>query len=192
MVAKVGDDVIEGLFVGSSRLKPNYRAIADLFFEEELSQANIIHHAIEQQVRKRFPDLFKLEEIHAGENLRAILRGAFNSEVHLSRIRILWNSFYELLEGTEGLSRGASRRAFYSFRKYVDGYIEAITEFMETNRAAVRAANEGDTRKRCARFCQPNQTGCSNGRRPQQKEPSIQPQEPPYRASAVAGGSKLR
>ena len=145
MVAKVGDDVIEGLFVGSSRLKPNYRAIADLFFEEELSQANIIHHAIEQQVRKRFPDLFKLEEIHAGENLRAILRGAFNSEVHLSRIRILWNSFYELLEGTEGLSREASRCAFYSFRKYVDGYIEAITEFMETNRAAVRAANEGDT-----------------------------------------------
>ncbi len=138
------EEVIEGLFVGSSKVKPNYREIADLFYKEELSSANVIHHAIEQQVLKRFPELFTLEEIHAGGNLRAILKGAFNSEVHLSKIRMLWNSFYELMEGSEGLSRDVSRQAFGNFKNYVDTYIEAMTEFMETNEKVVKAAKAGD------------------------------------------------
>ena len=136
-------DVIEGLFVGASKSKPNYRKIADLFYGEELSQVNVIHHAIEQQVQKRFPGLFRLEEIHGGSNLRAILKGAFNSEVHLSKIRILWNDFYEAIE-VAGLSGESARKAFGNFRAYVDGYIEAMTKFMSSNEAILKAAAAGD------------------------------------------------
>ena len=137
--------IIEGLFVGSSKAKPNYREIADLFYKEELSEANVIHHAIEQQVMKRFPELFMpLEANSRWRESPGDLKGAFNSEVHLSKIRLLWNSFYELMEGAEGLSRDASRRAFGSFRNYVDTYIKAMTEFMETNEKVVRAAKRGD------------------------------------------------
>jgi hypothetical protein len=136
-------ETIEGLFVGSSKQKPNYRKIADLFFEEELSKANVIHHAIEQQVQKRFPGLFALEEIHGGSNLRAILKGAFNSEVHLSKIRILWNDFYQVIEAA-GLSGDSARKAFGNFRAYVDGYIEAMTKFMSSNEAVLKAVQAGD------------------------------------------------
>lgn len=143
IVGKEEGKLVEGLFVGSVKQKPNYRKIADLFYEEELSAENVIHHAIEQQVYKRFPGLFTLEEIHEGGNLRAILKGAFNSEVHLSKIRILWNDFYEAMELTS-LSGESARRAFGSFRTYVDGYIEAMTTFMESNAAVVKAAKAGD------------------------------------------------
>ncbi len=143
IVGKSGTEVIEGLFVGASKERPNYRKIADLFFEEEISQTNVIHHAIEQQVQKRFPSLFTLEEIHGGSNLRAILKGAFNSEVHLSKIRILWNDFYEAIEAAQ-LAGDNARKAFGNFRGYVDGYIEAMTKFMETNEQVVKAAAAND------------------------------------------------
>jgi hypothetical protein len=132
-------ETIEGLFVGGSKQKPLYRKIIDLFYKQELSEANIIHHAIEQQVQRRFPELFTAAEIHGAENLRAILKGAFNSEVHLSKIRILWNDFYEVVEAS-GLAGEAAKRAFGSFRGYVDTYITAMTNFMKTNEAVVKAA----------------------------------------------------
>ncbi|MGW1073894.1 DUF6531 domain-containing protein [Streptomyces sp. NPDC002537] len=55
----------------------------------------VVHHAIEQQVLRRYPGLFSSGELHSLENLRGIPKGAVNSAVHLSEIRILWNRFYE-------------------------------------------------------------------------------------------------
>jgi hypothetical protein len=137
-------EVLEGLFVGSSKAKPNYRKIADLFYEDEkLSLENVIHHAIEQQAPKRFPGTFTLEEIHAGENLRAILKGGFNSEVHLSKIRVVWNDLYRALE-TAQLSAEQARAAMLNFRAYVDGYIQSMTAFVKSNPAILKALADGD------------------------------------------------
>ncbi|MFI9807174.1 putative T7SS-secreted protein [Streptomyces sp. NPDC052301] len=54
----------------------------------------VVHHAIEQQVLKRYPNLFKADEIHSLENLRGIPKGDINSRIHLSEIRKSWNDFY--------------------------------------------------------------------------------------------------
>ncbi|MER8013458.1 DUF6531 domain-containing protein, partial [Streptomyces griseoluteus] len=66
------------------------------FFAEhpELKGKVVVHHAIEQQVLKRYPGLFKADEIHSLENLRGIPKGDINSKVHLSEIRVSWNEFY--------------------------------------------------------------------------------------------------
>lgn len=53
-----------------------------------------VHHAVEQQVQKRYPDLFDADELHSLENLRGI-PNADNSSVHLSEIRREWNRFYK-------------------------------------------------------------------------------------------------
>lgn len=53
----------------------------------------VVHHAIEQQVLKRYPGLFNESEIHSYENLRGIPIEV-NSDVHLSKIRKEWNKFY--------------------------------------------------------------------------------------------------
>ncbi|HTS36386.1 MAG TPA: DUF4157 domain-containing protein [Candidatus Solibacter sp.] len=143
VLAKSGKDVLEGLLVGFSKAKPDYRKIIDLFLEEAVSKLNVIHHAIEQQVLKRFPRLFTLEEIHEAANLRTILKGAFNSEVHLSKIRMLWNDFYEVLKDAK-LPKENARQAFAHFRDFVDEYIEAMKTFMATNKDALKAEAAGD------------------------------------------------
>ncbi|MBY5162880.1 hypothetical protein [Salsipaludibacter albus] len=43
---------------------------------------------------KRYPGLFSPQEIHSIENLREVPRGNVNNKIHLSEIRVLWNSFY--------------------------------------------------------------------------------------------------
>jgi len=43
----------------------------------------------------RWPNLFDELEIHSFENLRGISK-EINPDVHLSRIRIEWNKFYNL------------------------------------------------------------------------------------------------
>ncbi|MFH9968902.1 putative T7SS-secreted protein [Streptomyces mirabilis] len=66
------------------------------FFDEHpgLKGKVVVHHAIEQQVLKRYPGLFSADEIHSLENLRGIPKGDINSRVHLSEIRVSWNEFY--------------------------------------------------------------------------------------------------
>ena len=54
----------------------------------------VVHHAIEQQVMKRYPGLFTKADIHAIENLRGIPK-KINSDLHLSKIRKEWNKFYK-------------------------------------------------------------------------------------------------
>ncbi|MBH0156686.1 LXG domain-containing protein [Fictibacillus sp. 5RED26] len=70
----------------------NYRKT---FFDKypELEGSVVVHHAIEQQILKKHPNLFTLEEIHALRNLRGIPKEV-NSDIHLSKIRKDWNRFY--------------------------------------------------------------------------------------------------
>jgi len=53
----------------------------------------VVHHAVEQQILKRYPGLFSESEIHSMNNLRGIPR-TVNPDVHLSQIRRAWNEFY--------------------------------------------------------------------------------------------------
>src|SRR5262249_41184371 len=60
----------------------------------ELRGRVIVHHAVERQVLTKFHGVATEAEIHSLENLRGIPKD-INSEVHLSKIRIEWNRFYE-------------------------------------------------------------------------------------------------
>jgi hypothetical protein len=73
----------------------NIKDYKKTFFNEypDLKGSVVVHHAIKQQILKRHPDLFSLEEIHALENLRGIPK-EINSDIHLSKIRRDWNRFY--------------------------------------------------------------------------------------------------
>lgn len=53
----------------------------------------IVHHAVEQQVLKRYPDIINETELHSLESLRGIPKES-NSDLHLSKIRREWNVFY--------------------------------------------------------------------------------------------------
>ena len=59
----------------------------------ELEGKVIVHHAIEQSVQNRYPDLFTKSQIHSLENLRGISKD-INSNLHLSKIRKEWYRFY--------------------------------------------------------------------------------------------------
>ncbi|WP_084566675.1 RHS repeat-associated core domain-containing protein [Chryseobacterium piscicola] len=60
----------------------------------ELEGEVIVHHAIEQQVLKRYPAVILPQEMHSLENLRGIPK-SINNDVHLSQIRKIWNKFYK-------------------------------------------------------------------------------------------------
>jgi hypothetical protein len=70
----------------------NYR---DVFFaaHPELRGQVVVHHAVEQQILKRYPGLFTEAEIHSLRNLRGIPK-TVNPDLHLSQIRRAWNEFY--------------------------------------------------------------------------------------------------
>lgn len=53
----------------------------------------IVHHAIEQDVLNKYPNLFTKGEIHSLDNLRGIPIND-NNILHLSKIRKQWNRFY--------------------------------------------------------------------------------------------------
>ncbi|MEK5522905.1 LXG domain-containing protein [Heyndrickxia sp. FSL W8-0423] len=73
----------------------NIKDYKKTFFNEypDLKGSVVVHHAIEQQILKRHPNLFSLDEIHALENLRGIPKEV-NNDIHLSKIRRDWNRFY--------------------------------------------------------------------------------------------------
>lgn len=53
----------------------------------------VVHHAVEQQVKTRYPGVVRDDEMHSIENLRGIPNNV-NSDLHLSQIRREWNQFY--------------------------------------------------------------------------------------------------
>ncbi|MCL2089614.1 MAG: hypothetical protein FWH11_00050 [Micrococcales bacterium] len=57
----------------------------------------VVHHAVEQQVLKKYPGVVSESEIHSLDNLRGIPREV-NREVHLQEVRRVWNSFYSRME----------------------------------------------------------------------------------------------
>ena len=65
------------------------------FFDKnpDLKGDVVVHHAVEQQSLKRYPDAVSKEELHSLENLRGIPKEV-NSDIHLSKIRKEWNKFY--------------------------------------------------------------------------------------------------
>ncbi|GAA2176315.1 hypothetical protein GCM10009846_29630 [Agrococcus versicolor] len=67
----------------------------DEFFDEyPESEAAVVHHAIEQNVMRRYPSLnITRSEMDSVQNLRGI-PAEINSRVHLSGIRRMWNEFY--------------------------------------------------------------------------------------------------
>ena len=60
----------------------------------ELKGSVVVHHAVEQQVLKRYSGVVTEAEMHSLENLRGIPK-SINSDVHLSQIRKIWNKFYK-------------------------------------------------------------------------------------------------
>jgi hypothetical protein len=66
------------------------------FFEpnQKLRGKVFVHHAVEQQARKKYPGVVTDAEMHSLENLRGIPRH-LNSDLHLRKIRREWNRFYE-------------------------------------------------------------------------------------------------
>jgi hypothetical protein len=78
----------------------------------ELKNKVWVHHAVEQGVLKRYPGLFSKSELHSLENLRGIPNDV-NAEVHLSKIRTLWNQFYRA-------HPTASRQQVLDYATYVD------------------------------------------------------------------------
>jgi Pretoxin HINT domain/Domain of unknown function (DUF4280) len=57
----------------------------------------VVHHAVEQQVLKKYPGLFTRAEIDSLDNLRGI-PNALNNDLHLSKIRVEWNKFYKVFD----------------------------------------------------------------------------------------------
>ncbi|OZH52258.1 hypothetical protein AFK68_25555 [Hydrocoleum sp. CS-953] len=137
-------ELVEGILVRGSKANPDYRSIADAYFEKAVSKTKVIHHSIEQQVLKKYPGLFSKTEINAGSRLRPILKGVFNSEVHLSKIRKLWNNFYTVIDGLSGLSKEAKRIAFNRYAAYIDEYIESMGHFMVNNADVAKAITNSD------------------------------------------------
>lgn len=131
----------EGTVFGGTKTAPDYRDLARI---GGLSpDANVIHHAVEQQVLERFPRAFTRAEINSLSRLRAIPRGVFNSRVHLSRIRLMWNEMYEALE-RRALTALQQRSAIMQYMNRVDGFINHMNAFQAANPAYRAAVSSGD------------------------------------------------
>lgn len=91
VVGTVAD--IENKAKNLEKASKNYRKT---FFDQypELKGNVVVHHAVEQQVLKKYPNLFTEAEIHDIQNLRGIPK-EINNEIHLSSIRKDWNEFYK-------------------------------------------------------------------------------------------------
>ncbi|MCH1881564.1 hypothetical protein [Agrococcus sp. ARC_14] len=79
----------------SSRYRDNYANDPD---NVDAAANNVIHHAVEQQILRRYPDIdITPGQMHSSENLRGIPRD-INGPLHLSGIRRMWNQFYNHYE----------------------------------------------------------------------------------------------
>ncbi len=120
-----------------SDVPTNYRRIYEIFhgLPEGGASGTVIHHLVEQQTRNFvtvIDDLF----LHSPGNLRAIPRGAVNSFVHLSQIRVIWNRFYTALHSlisSGSLTQRQMLQALRHFELYTDDYIRAMLHIAEQN-----------------------------------------------------------
>jgi len=72
-------------------------AYRDTFFARNpaLRGKVVVHHAVEQQIDRLYPNLFSAEELNSLENLRGI-PSALDDTLHKAQIRREWNEFYRL------------------------------------------------------------------------------------------------
>ena len=78
----------------------------------------VVHHAVEQQTLKLFPDVVTASEIHSLQNLRGIPK-TLNADIHLSKIRKAWNRFYRR-------NPNPSRQDLLDFATQIDDEIEHL------------------------------------------------------------------
>lgn len=105
-------------FVGMWMMLVHNLCYKKVFFDAfpALKGKVVVHHAIEQQVLKRYKGLFTKEEIHALENLRGIPK-ELNNTLHLSSIRKEWNSFYKKAKQAKIVP---TKEQVQKFAKFVD------------------------------------------------------------------------
>ncbi len=87
----VPPDLAEGARFGNA-VSNDYRGTFFATYPELQGQV-VVHHAVEQQVLKRYPGVVSEGEMNSLENLRGIPKDV-NSQLHLSAIRREWNQFY--------------------------------------------------------------------------------------------------
>ena len=97
--ADAAEHVARGLAKGErarfgSSTTTDYRSTFFNAFPETEGRV-VVHHAVEQQVRKHYPETVSQSELHSLENLRGIPKGEVNNRVHLSQLRKEWNRFYK-------------------------------------------------------------------------------------------------
>lgn len=88
--------ILGGSFKPASFGESKSKDYKKTFFDEnpELHGNVIVHHAVEQQVQRRYPGVVSDSEMHSLENLRGIPKEK-NGDIHLSQIRKEWNRFYK-------------------------------------------------------------------------------------------------
>lgn len=101
-VIKVYNFEVEGnhcYFVGQEGLLVLNKCYHTTFFAAYpwLKGKVVVHHAIEQQVLKKYPGVITEAEMHALDNLRGIPK-SINNDLHLSKIRTEWNKFYKAFD----------------------------------------------------------------------------------------------
>lgn len=82
-------------YVGNKHILVHNACYRRTFFKAypHLKGKVVVHHAVEQQILKRWPELFDKKFIHSLDNLRGIPK-SLNNNLHLSKIRKDWNKFY--------------------------------------------------------------------------------------------------
>lgn len=76
----------------------------------------VVHHAVEQQVLKKWPGLFDDVFMHSIDNLRGIPK-SLNNTLHLSSIRKDWNRFYDLYKKS---GTTPSKQSVLDYAKHID------------------------------------------------------------------------
>lgn len=99
----------EGILVLNACYKRNFFKAHPL-----LKGKVVVHHAVEQQVWKKWPGLFDDAFKHSLNNLRGIPKH-LNNDLHLSKIRKEWNEFYRTFEKVT-----PSKEDVLEYAKYID------------------------------------------------------------------------
>lgn len=72
----------------------------------------VVHHAVERQIVDRYPGIWTDSDMHLLTNLRGIPKTS-NDDLHLSRIRVQWNTFYRT-------HHTATRKQVLDWAKHID------------------------------------------------------------------------
>lgn len=103
-------------FVGEDKVLVLNKCFHTVFFKAfpHLRGKVVVHHAVEQQVWKKWPGLFDDAYKHSLDNLRGIPK-SLNNELHLSKIRKEWDEFYRTFEKIK-----PSKDDVLEYVKYID------------------------------------------------------------------------